>query len=103
VTNLMLGCLYDEFNEKYFGNKLPKDMVVCYNKYMEQMGVTRYFRSRPLYIELNWKLRWSDSSTAMTLLHECVHVSLPYEVNHGPRFQKEMKRLARIGAMRNWW
>jgi hypothetical protein len=42
----------------------------------------------------------------MTLLHEMVHLKLwkkyPKE-QHGHRFNKEMKRLARVGAFRNLW
>jgi hypothetical protein len=38
-----------------------------------------------------------------TLLHEMVHASLPWRVNHGPKFQAEMLRLAKAGAFKEYW
>lgn len=104
LTNALVQGLYREFNRKWFGNRLPKDMVVSYaNLDPIGQGVTHYFKGRPLYIELNHRLRWSESQTALTLLHEMVHVSLPYRFNHGPKFHKEMLRLAKAGAFKAWW
>lgn len=104
MTNPELQALYHEFNKKWFGNKLPKDMVVCFaGLHMHRMAVTRYYRARPLYIEMNKNLRWNHSVVAMTLLHEMVHVALPYRINHGPEFHKAMKSLAKRGAFTPFW
>ena len=102
MTNRLLKALYDELNRAWFSNKLPKDMVVYYAD-IWQMGVTSYHRERPLYIRISKKLRWTESTSALTLLHEMVHVSLPYRINHGPVFQKKMRSFARRGAMDGWW
>jgi hypothetical protein len=104
VTNQDLQYLYCEFNRKYFSNKLPKDMAVHFEKLPgDRLGVTRYHYHRPLYIEISISLQRSFSLTAMTLLHEMVHVSLPFTINHGPVFHKRMKKLARQGAFNRWW
>lgn len=95
--------MYREFNRKYFGNKLPKDFVVAFEDLEYHLGVTKFYRSRPCYINLNLGLRYSNSLTAMTLLHEMVHVELPYRYNHGPRFHKRMLKLAKDGAFKPWW
>lgn len=78
-------------------------MVVYYSDSKVWQGRTTFNRERPLYIEINKLLKWSDSQTALTLLHECVHVELPYRINHGPVFHKRMMQLAKKGAMRPWW
>lgn len=102
VTNAELQCMYHEFNKKWFGNRLPKDMVVNFEK-MDPLGCTLFRRGRPLYININWKFRSNRSSVAMTLLHEMVHVELPYGINHGRQFHKRMMQLARKGAFKAWW
>lgn len=103
MTNIELQALYTMFNKQWFGNRLPKDMVVRYDKSNRWQGNTKYYCERPLYILINERLRWSDSQTALTLLHEMVHVELPYRFNHGPQFHKRMMQLARKGAFRLWW
>lgn len=103
VTNAELARMYAEFNKKYFGNKLPKDMAVRFEYLHGKWGRTRiYANSRPLFIEISRELCGSMCFAAMTLLHEMVHVKFPH-LDHGPKFHKEMKRLARIGAFNNWW
>lgn len=103
VTNAELTHRYREFNKKYFGNRLPKDMVVEFSQARKWLGVTHYKRGRPLYIQINWKFRFSLSSCMLTLLHEMVHVELPYNVNHGKKFHARMLKLARQGALKAWW
>ena len=102
LTNAVAQHMYHQFNKQWFSNRLPKDMVVYYED-IWQMGVTCYHRERPLYIQLSKKLRWTEASTALVLLHEMVHVSLPYRVNHGREFQKAMMKLAKRGALKPWW
>lgn len=102
MTNSLLQALYHQFNKQYFSNRLPKDMVAHYDA-IWQMGVTKYYRERPLYILLSHKLRWTECGSGMVLLHEMCHVSLPYRVNHGKEFQKAMLKLARKGAFKDLW
>lgn len=102
ITNAELQCMYHEFNRKWFGNRLPKDMVVEFEK-IEPMGCTHYRRGRPLYIDINFNYRSNRCIVSMTLLHEMVHVELPYNINHGKQFHKRMIQLARKGAFKPWW
>ena len=102
VTNAEVQAMYHEFNKKWFGNRLPKDMVVIFKRMPGFHGVTHTYRDRPLWIELDFDLRPSRGQTAMTLLHEMVHVEIP-ESKHGPRFHKRMLKLARQGAFKPWW
>lgn len=103
VTNAELMRRYHEFNRKYFHNKLPKDMVVEFGESKNWLGVTRYRKTRPLFIQINKRFRFSLTCSMMTLLHEMVHVELPYGVNHGPIFHKRMLQLAKTGAFKAWW
>lgn len=103
MTNKDLQDLYHSFNRKWFGNRLPKDMVVGYSKFDYAIGYTKFYRNRPLYIEISSKVRWSCSLTAMVLLHEMCHVSLPAKFEHGSKFHQEMLKLAKKGAFRSWW
>ena len=102
VTNAELQSMYHEFNKKWFGNRLPKDRVVEFEK-MYPLGCTHFRRGRPLWIDVSSRFRTSRASAAMTLLHEMVHVELDYKTNHGPLFHKRMLQLAKAGAFRPWW
>jgi SprT-like family len=102
MTNADVQQMYHEFNRRYFSNKLPKDMVVHFARLPHDFGITYGYRGRPLYIELDYRLRRSMSETAMTLLHECVHVE-NMKHGHGPKFHKRMLKLAKQGAFRKWW
>jgi hypothetical protein len=94
--------MYHDFNKKYFGNRLPKDMVVHFKRMRNNHGVTMMFENRPLYILLDFKMRGLYRQTALTLLHEMVHVEIP-KTQHGPKFHKRMLQLAKAGAFKRWW
>jgi len=94
--------MYREFNRDWFGNTLPKDIVVEYAHLKDAHGITEYYGHRPLFIQIDWPLRGTRSHSALTLLHEMVHVRYP-KAHHGPIFHKEMLRLAKAGAFRPWW
>lgn len=103
VTNDDLMIHYRDFNKKFFSNKLPKDMIVEFGESKNWLGCTTYKKTRPLYIQINRRIRFSLSMCMMTLLHEMVHVNLPPRVNHGKEFQMRMLKLARQSAMKRWW
>jgi predicted SprT family Zn-dependent metalloprotease len=62
---------------------------------------------REYEIHLDPWLRHSMRVADFTLLHEMVHLKLRYKDTgcsaHGHLFQREMKRLARIGAFNGLW
>jgi len=55
------------------------------------------------YIWINRKLRIDRGMTAMCLLHEMVHLYIPSNAGHGPKFHACMRKLAAQGAMDRWW
>ena len=96
--------LFRTFNRKYFNNRLPNppDTVVRFAK------ITGALKDCIGYqlgdeIVLNNRFRDCQNIWVFTLFHEMVHMSLPPSVHHGPRFQREMRRLARIGAFEKIW
>ena len=60
--------------------------------------------SRPVITLASDLSRLSRTSVAMmTLLHEMCHLAVPKRIWHGPKFQKEMLRLAKAGAFKELW
>lgn len=104
ITNAELKRLYDSFNKKYFSNRLPKDMPVVFQRLgRDRMGRTIIYRGRhPLCVEITIGFKGNLSLTAMTLLHEMLHVRHP-KMEHGPKFHREMLRLAKAGAFKPYW
>lgn len=107
MTNSDLQYAYRIANRRYFGNKLPKDLLVKFatiNRY--KLGSTWMNHSngwKPYRIHISSKLRFSSSLSLMTLLHEMVHVEFPKPDDHGPWFNKRMKKLAKAGAFEGLW
>lgn len=101
------------YNRKYFGNRLPKCQVRWNKKllrrgYMgEADGCGRLLKRPTIIIAI--ELKRLQRVAKITLLHEMVHVLLDARglstesLNHGPRFQREMLRLAKCGAFNKLW
>ena len=91
--------LYDEYNEKYFGYKLPMvhvgfyKMPDCYGVTFKTHGAkfASHICLNPLFIPYEQQL-------CSTLLHEMIHVSQNNKYGHGKRFKKELRRLIVAGA-----
>ena len=97
-TNKWLQDVYRRANRECFKNRLSKDIKVQWGKCGTDMGWTLGKR----LIIVNRRLKAWPRAALMVLFHEMVHIRLP-GVGHGDRFQKEMRRLARIGAFRYLW
>ena len=67
LFNADLEIAYRFYNKRYFGNRLPKDMVVRFEDIIE-LGKTYCFFERPLYILINRKIAWHCMLVEMTLL-----------------------------------
>lgn len=101
-----LQSLYDEFNRDWFDGSLPyvrvgwsvarKDKKRYYGSTLQLHG-----HKFPYYIQINPVFKnWNDT-VCLTLLHEMVHVKFGVRDNengHGPKFKKEIRRLAQAGA-----
>lgn len=112
--------LYAAYNKRYFGGNLPPvdiEMIDTRDKdyfgQCSESGQPKYRTAKrmprqPARFKIHLA-KWTKKSPkilAMTLLHEMVHVKLwdiPGIVDHGHRFDKEMKRLARAGAFNGLW
>lgn len=102
---------YDKYNARYFDNKLPSTCQVGWNEALpaKTLGLTMQFTEPAanlmiFNVGLHPSLReCSRDHAKLVLLHEMVHVKLAPYMAHGRRFQQEMQRLARDGAMKDLW
>jgi predicted metal-dependent hydrolase len=97
---------YRAYNQKYFGGKLP-DVWVRWAE--DNDDLKSECQAKKLLacadghgIIFNPWMKGKRNLQRFTLLHEMVHVKYP-EHYHGPRFQKEMMRLAKLGAFAKLW
>jgi predicted SprT family Zn-dependent metalloprotease len=89
---------YRYYNRKYFGNSLPSDTPVAWDK----MSIYGYITTED-EIYINRAYRQNDAVWRLTLLHEMVHLALSPYRGHGKPFQRMMVSLAKAGAMRHLW
>jgi predicted SprT family Zn-dependent metalloprotease len=102
------NAVYNQCNKLYYKNRLPKIKVVWADLpdntyghfvYPEEDAVAR--------IELNSNTKKDLSIWIPTLLHEMVHVYMwlyhPRAKDHGTIFNREMRRLAALGALDDLW
>ena len=110
MTSKNLRRLFTTYNRKYFGNKLPKYKVV-FSNYLVRVNLfgdcdVKKHRIR-IASDINRK-RW-NVITKETLLHEMCHAKCKHNASqgedewHGPKFEKEMLRLAKKGAFKGIW
>jgi predicted SprT family Zn-dependent metalloprotease len=102
VWDAALQELYDDFNLEFFRGRLPT-VLVGYSKHCKQKGAfgLTLFRDgmkHASHIVINPDLEDWGQVAQQTVLHEMCHVRLTRSHNHGPRFQKELKRLIKAGA-----
>lgn len=104
-TEALLNKWYGHFNTLYFNGQLPAGVPVKFHRLKKQLGVTIFLDDYPVCINLDTRLKNGDfSRTMMTLLHEMCHVeNYRGHKKHGPKFQKRMLRLAKLGAFKEWW
>ena len=87
-----------DYNQRWFNGKLAPDTIVRWAE-MDEMGT-----STGQLILVNRKLRRWDSAWKLTLFHEMAHVATDSEVaEHGPRWLRVMRSLARRGAFDKLW
>lgn len=107
-----------KYNKQYFSGRLPEcDIKWADLKEFGHQGV-RYVQKRSrgriemeprFYIRIAKDTRSKESTWKMTLLHELCHLKLRNKDgfhqgrDHGHKFQREMKRLANMGAFNGLW
>jgi predicted SprT family Zn-dependent metalloprotease len=102
---------YEEYNQQYFGNKLPKDIIIDHNE-PEMMASTMYLGGNAgrFLISFNDKYTAAERVADTTLLHEMCHVktwdeqptsgTFDQSSRHGPRWRSCMLQLDMQGAFR---
>jgi hypothetical protein len=94
------------FNSEYFGDKLPKDIVIDWNERDDHnMATTTTLPDGRFHIALNEKYCLATRIAHVTLLHEDCHVLTFSEVEdgkeHGPRWKTCMVNLSQQHAFEN--
>ena len=102
-----LELYYQIYNEQYFDNRLPKDVIIYWDTSIEvdELAVTSLNQSADQFVvRFSLNLQFSDALSRMVLLHEMVHIKL-WNVarGHGKAFQDEMLSLANRGAFEQLW
>jgi hypothetical protein len=112
--------LYNNANELYFFNRLPRDGRVVMieadiatrtNKDEEVMALTYITQSSPRTYKtlISTKYNLALPTEELSVLHEACHIEVyeqgpaDYDGQHGPEFQNCMLRLAKMGAFEHIW
>ena len=115
MTNKRLKFWFNFYNRKYFGERLPKGTVVSWSSAIRKHeierthihGKTKCSESgcRQSFIRLHSDMQKMQAVALMTMLHAMVHLDgyMDGPDDHGPRFQRQMQRLAKRGAFRDLW
>jgi len=100
--------LYAEYNDLYFGGGLPTIPVKWGKVHKSHAAEFVTYEDGTLAIVISPKLKTYTCWAYLTLIHEMAHVKLRNFKGddgdlHGPKFQREMKRLANAGAFNGLW
>lgn len=122
MRSVNLYRVYRRLNRRYFNDRLPRrlSLVLIQGRarpsgelgcYVGEGGYC-WHRHRGRRVRVDGPLIMlrvdgrSYADVMMTLLHEMCHVAVGAKQDlhdHGPRFQREMRRLARLGAFEGIW
>ena len=117
-TLQLIRKMYDLYNRKYFGSKLPKDVGFYWASHCRHLTKPgqKFFKTNIYGLTVITQNADQSISTdiifndvfkkhlvflGLTLLHEMLHVQLKGGT-HGPKFKKARKRLMRLGAFDEW-
>jgi hypothetical protein len=90
---------YLQYNKLWFNNELPTDIIVRWSHKLSIMA--RWDNGE---ITINAKFKKWDAVWKLSLLHEMCHVATDDEPEeHGPRWKREMLRLAKLGVLDKLW
>ena len=103
-----LQAFYQEYNEDYFGNRLPKNPVITITDLGDNMGESFQTSSGTWHIGIDRRSNPVEKQRDLTLIHEMCHVDLHVSgINtldqHGEEFQSCMVRIAKQGGFKELW
>ncbi len=85
--------LFDRFNKKYWGNRLPRYRVIRRtNIARDYLGLCNN-QTKTILLEKDL----AGEDLRLTLLHEMCHIGSGSGYQHGPRFLRKLRRLVRLG------
>lgn len=87
-----LFALYDRYNDKYFGGKLPF-VDIAYAEMSEAFGYTVQEGKEVVIVLIAKDMK--NSFVRMTLLHEMIHVYKGHKMDHGRKFKQIAKEICR--------
>ena len=108
VSDPKLQRLFAEYNDRYFGGRLPQETVVRWSRKVASECLEGQCSRYPLpEIRLRPGLKRDEEELRRTLVHEMVHlladVENPFtegDEGHGAWFKRQMRRLERQGALK---
>ena len=99
VNREYLEKVYTEYNAEYFGNKLPKDVVIDYNLHDPEFVALTRKPFGPFHISFNPAYAGADRTADLTMLHEMCHIKT-WGDDHGSKWRACMIELELGGAFR---
>jgi len=97
---------YSAYNETYFDNSLPKNVVIDYDQHDDQyMATTMKWQNGTFHINFNRNYTGGERVALYTLLHESCHIKTwdsynVFDGEHNKSWQDCMLRLDSHGAFR---
>jgi len=76
VSQKVLDNTYQEFNEQYFNNRLPKDTIIDYAESGPNIATTDLMSSKRFHIAFNEKYASSERIVREIMLHEQCHIKV---------------------------
>ena len=99
-SNPSLKRLYTTYNRLWFGGKLQRNTILVYANIPDASAdITQ---TEPPVIRIHRNFRTWGRLKRFSLLHEMAHLATDVS-GHGPRWQREMRRLVRVGAFDRLW
>lgn len=102
VSDPQLRRWFLHYQRKYFP-KVPPNTAVYWEPAAGALGDVSEDDNGDFTIRIDPSLRFSSAMAKLTLLHEIAHIACGMEGDHGEPFQREMQRLAKLGALADLW
>jgi predicted SprT family Zn-dependent metalloprotease len=101
MTAAQLRTQYDNDNDRFFNNKLPKDVMIDYGETGSEYMATTAAVGDTFRISFNPSYAKSERVDEYLLLHEACHIATwKYGVSHGPEWRICMLQIDAQGGFR---
>jgi predicted SprT family Zn-dependent metalloprotease len=105
TSNPDLYKFFETANNAYFGDRLPKKIILDWNLTEDNMAQVDVLKNGLFHISFNEKYCLAERNAHLTMYHEMCHIETwdeksPETERHGPRWRTCMLRLDLQGAFR---